>query len=125
MIQKIDERNFQAITLGWGGSIETDPNQIFHSDSIGDGGDNFVSYSNLDLDKLIDEARQQMDPVKRRELWHQVHAILYEDQPYTFLFNSRSVVFVDKRVRNVAVTRGGLNDLTERYVPRNEQRYTQ
>ena len=125
MIQRIDQRNFDAITLGWGGVIESDPKQIFHSDMIEGGGDNYISYRNPELDQLIDEARVTVDDEKRLGLWRHVHRILQDDQPYTFLFNFESVVFMDKRFQNVKVTKTGLSDPTEYFVPTDRQRWTQ
>jgi peptide/nickel transport system substrate-binding protein len=125
MLQRMDERNFDAITLGWGGTIESDPKQIFHSASIAEGGDNYVNYANPQLDKLIDTARVTMDESKRRALWHQVHRILHEDEPYTFLFTRKAVIFVDKRFGNVQVTKTGLNEYMEWYTPKPLQRWSQ
>ena len=124
MLGRIDERNFEAITLGWSSGVESDPKQIFHSDSIAGGGNNYVSYRNEELDTAIDEARLTVDFDERTALWHRVHRILQTDQPYTFLFNSKSVVFLDKRFRNVMLTKVGLNDRTEYFVPKGEQRWT-
>ena len=124
MVQKMDAREIDAITLGWTGGIEGDLKQIFHSASIADGGSNYVAYSNPELDALIDEARVTVDEDERLKLWREAAAILHEDQPYTFLFDSKSVVFVDDRFKNVKVTKTGLNDPVEYYVPREEQRWT-
>jgi len=125
MLQRINDRNFEAITLGWGGTVESDPKQIFHSDSIEGGGDNYIAYRNEELDPLIDAARTTVDEAERNALWHRIHAILHEDQPYTFLFNSKSVVYIDDRFGNVEVTKLGLNDRTEYYVPAGEQLYSE
>ncbi|MFP4144063.1 MAG: peptide-binding protein [Phycisphaeraceae bacterium] len=124
MKQRLDERSFDAITLGWTGSIEGDPKQIFHSDSIAGGGSNHVSYRSEELDRLIDEARQTLDKDERMAMWHEAHQILHEDQPYTFLFFSKAVVFVDQRIRNVEVTQSGMNERTELYVPAELQRWS-
>ncbi len=123
MINRINDRAFDAITLAWGGSIESDPKQIFHSDSIADGGSNYVSYRNEDLDRIVDVARVTVDEDERTAMWHEVHRILHEDQPYTFLFNRKGYAFVDKRFRNVQVTKTGLNSPVEQYVPVDIQRY--
>lgn len=124
MLQRIDERDFDAITLGWTGNIEGDPKQIFHSESMAEGGSNYVSYANEQLDALIDKARLSLDVDERMAMWHEVHRILHDDQPYTFLFFSKSPVFIDKRIHNVKVTRTGLNDRTEMYVPKPLQLWT-
>ncbi|MBN4060941.1 peptide-binding protein, partial [bacterium AH-315-I18] len=125
MIQRINQRQFDAMTLGWSGSVEGDPNQIFHSNMVADGGDNYTHYINKDLDKLIDEARVTMDQDARMKLWHQVHNILHEDQPYTFLWTTRAVLYMDKRLQNVQRVKTGINSLSEWYVPRAMQRWDQ
>jgi len=123
MIQRIDNRKFDAMTLGWSGTIEGDPNQIFHSKAIDDGGDNYIHYINKDLDKAIDEARVTMDEDKRMGLWHKVHEYLHEDQPYTFLWTTRAVVFVNKRIHNVQQLKLGLNSTNEWFVPLAQQKW--
>ena len=55
-----------------------------------------MSYANPKLDKLMEEARSTVDEAKRMPLWQQCHRIIHEDQPYTFLFNSKALVFLDK-----------------------------
>ena len=113
------------VLLGWGGgSIEKDIRQMYHSSQIADGADNFMSYSNPELDKLIDEARVTMDEKTRMKLWQKCHAILYEDQPYTYMFNSQSLRFIDKRIANIQKVTQGLNDRIEWFVPTDLQRWT-
>ena len=123
--ERINGRTFDAIMLGWGGgSIEKDIRQMYHSSQIADGADNFMSYSNPELDKLIDEARVTMDEKTRMKLWQKCHAILYEDQPYTYMFNSQSLRFIDKRIANIQKVTQGLNDRIEWFVPTDLQRWT-
>ncbi len=124
MQQKLSERNFDAITLGWGGSIETDPYQMFHSDQIADGGDNGMSYNSPRADDLIERARVSIDFDERTALWHELHAVLAEEQPYAFMFNRKAVAFVDRRLQNVRVTGVGLNLADEYYVPAGRQLHT-
>ena len=125
LLQRIDDRRFDAITLAWTSGIESDPKQIFHSDSIADGGNNYIGYRNEELDALIDQARVTVDEDERIAMWQQIHRILQDDQPYTFLFNTKSVIFLDKRFENVMLTKVGLNDRTEFFVPTSAQRWTQ
>jgi peptide/nickel transport system substrate-binding protein len=126
MIDLLTRRDFEAITLGWTSGIETDIYQIFHSSQIEDNADNFVSYKNPELDKLIDKARATVDEAERMPLWQACERILVEDQPYTFLMRRKSLVFIDKRFRNIEVTRLGLSFgfvPIENYVPAELQRY--
>jgi peptide/nickel transport system substrate-binding protein len=66
-----------------------------------------------------------MDRDKRMELWHAVHRIIHEDQPYTFIYISHELEFLDNRFRNVEQTKIGLNPDAEWYVPTALQKFTQ
>lgn len=131
LVDKLNNSNFEAVTLGWSGQPEDDPYQVFHSDAIKDQGDNRVSYRNPELDKVIEKARTTVDRGKRMELWHQVHRILHEDQPYTFLFDRKALRFFNKRIQNVRVSKLGLNfenlnpdSPIPWFIPTHEQRMT-
>lgn len=88
--KSLDEQKFDAVALGWGGgSVESDPKQIWHSGSSKAGGSNFISYSNPEVDKLIEVARQEMDAKKRSEMWKKIYKMIAEDAPYVFMFNAR------------------------------------
>ncbi len=126
MLDNLKKRDFDAITLGWSGSIEGDLYQIFHSSQIADGGNNSIGYSNPELDKIIELARGTVDEEQRMDLWRKAEEILYQDQPYTFLVRRKSLEFVDKRIHNVAQTRLGLNlgvAPIENYVPEKLQKH--
>lgn len=83
-----------------------------------------MSYSNLELDKAIEQARSTVDESVRMPIWHRVHRMLHEDQPYTFLFFPKSLLFIDGRINNVERVKLGLNDREEWFVPRARQRWT-
>ncbi len=126
MLEQSDKKDFDVMIIGWTSVVETDLYQIFHSSQIGDKGDNFISYKNPDLDKCIEEARSTVDKEKRMPIWHRCEKYLYEDQPYTFLFRRASLVFVDKRFKNLKVTNFGLNldrMPVETYVQATNQKY--
>ena len=89
-IKKLDERSFQAVRLAWsGGSIDWDPKQVWHSDSAGAAGSNFISYKNPKVDKLIDEARVTLDQKKRIVILQEVYKMIADDVPYAFFFNEK------------------------------------
>lgn len=128
MLENLDKKDFDAITLGWTSGIETDLYQNFHSSQAKSKGDNFIGYKNSALDSLIDQARRTVDEAKRMPLWRQAEQQLYEDQPYTFLMRRKSLLFVDKRIHNLQMTKLGLNLGSlpiETYVPTAQQKYTQ
>jgi peptide/nickel transport system substrate-binding protein len=125
MVENIQQKNFDAITLAWTSGIEIDIFQMFHSSQTVEGGDNFINYQNPELDKVIDAARAEVDEAKRMQLWHQAERILVDDQPYTFLFRRNTMAFVDKRIKNLEKTGLGLNLMSvpvEIYVPADLQK---
>ena len=128
MLELLDKKDFEAITLGWTSGIETDIFQMFHGSQAKTNGDNFINYKSDELDKLIDEARKTVNPEKRMPIWQQAEAVMFEDQPYTFLFRRKSLAFFDKRLSNLKLTKLGLNSRfkpLEVYVPKTMQKYTQ
>lgn len=110
-------RDYDAVALGWTGNLESDPYQIFHSSMIPPPGDNATSYANRELDALIEKARMTPDEEARMAMWHEVHRILHDDQPYTFMMAQKSLLFFDDRIRNIERTQTGLTPTLEWYVP--------
>lgn len=123
LLERIRQKQVEAQFSGWGGSIEDDLYQIFHSSGIQGTGDNRVSYSNPELDRLIEQARTTIDETERNRLWQRCHRILHEDQPYTFLFNSDNLLFVDGRFENVKIDKMGVNSFREWFVPVARQKW--
>ena len=69
-----------------------------------------------------------MDLEERIKVWQECHAILHEDQPYTFLTRSKLRIWLDDRIHNVErMPALGLNYVStwptqlEWYVPKDEQ----
>lgn len=89
-LKQLDDKKFEAVALAWsGGDIDLDPKQIWHSSSSTKGGSNFISYSNSEVDKLIDQSREELDKAKRVKLLRQVYAKIAADAPYAWMFVPR------------------------------------
>ena len=125
MLDLLKRRDYDAITLGWSSGVETDIYQMLHSEQRFDNGDNFINYNNPKLDRLIEQARGTVDEDKRMPLWQQAEAIIYDDQPYTFLMRRKSLIFIDRRMHNIEITKLGINLSTpvEWYVPAELHKY--
>ncbi len=119
--QKVMDRDFDALSMAWGGNVESDPYQIWHS-SQRQKGSNYVNFNNPQADALIEQARQTLDPDKRNILYHQFHRILHEEQPYTFIYTRPEQRFLDRRFHNVIIHKLGIDE-HEWYVPTQLQKY--
>ncbi len=117
----LDDRNFDAVIMGWSLPVEADPYQVWHSSQI-EKGSNFIGFSNREADLIIEEGRVTFDKEKRVKLYRRFHQIMHEEQPYTFLFVNESLVAVDRRFENVNVYPLGL-DTSEWWVPTKRQKY--
>lgn len=125
MLDFMDNRTFDAILLGWSSGVETDIDQMFHSEQIEEG-DNFIGYKSTELDKLIDKARGMVEEDERMPVWQQAESVLHDTQPYTFLMRRKTLLFMDDRFKNLEITKLGLNTIQvpiETYVPLDMQRH--
>ena len=94
----VNTGEFDAVVLGWSMGIDPDLFQLWHSSQAGPQQLNFVGYSNPEADKLIIRIRKEYNRDRQREMTHQLHRIIYEDQPYTFLYAPLSTRVLDKKI---------------------------
>jgi peptide/nickel transport system substrate-binding protein len=123
----LDDRDYDAISLGWTGSLEDDPYQIWHSSQMANQGSNHVSFSNREADTLMEKARSEFDPRRRNAYYHRLHAILHAEQPYTFVSSGYSLLAVSKKIKCAGMPGGGIKVhsmgilQSEWYVPKANQ----
>lgn len=86
-LKKIGERDFDAYTGAWVPGWETDLFQIWHSSEADKPqSSNYVSFKNPEGDRIAEALRREFDTEKRIELCHQFHALVHDEQPYTFFY---------------------------------------
>ena len=107
----VNTAEFDAVVLGWSMGIDPDLYQIWHSSQAGPQQLNFVGYDNPRADDLIIRIRREYNRDRQRDLAHQLHQLIHEDQPYTFLYAPLGTRVLDKKI--VLVNR--LEDGSERY----------
>jgi len=121
--QTVADRKFDAVRFAWGSGIDDDPYQIWHSSQIENHGSNYVGYRNPTVDQILEQGRETFDPIARWSLYRQLHRILYEDQPYTFMFCFQTLIFYNNKFRNVKLycTQPGY-DLREWYIQKSDNK---
>ncbi|MBU1062260.1 MAG: peptide-binding protein [Candidatus Omnitrophica bacterium] len=121
----IDKRRFDAVLLGWGLSLEPDMYDIWYSAKTKEGEFNFVGYSNQEVDKLLLEGRRTFAQEERAGIYRRIHEILYEEQPYLFLYVPDALPIIHGRFKGIEVGPGGIgHNFIKWHVPEGEQRYT-
>lgn len=88
-IKIMDEGKFDALSLAWMTTVEFDPKQIWHSSSAVKGGSNIIKYKVPEVDKLIEQARGEMNRAKRIKMLRKVYERIAADAPYVFMFNEK------------------------------------
>ncbi len=94
----INTGEFDAVVLGWSMGIDPDLYQLWHSSQAGPQQLNFVGYQDPEADELIVRIRREYDRDLQRELAHQLHRVIYEDQPYTFLYATVGTRVLDRKI---------------------------
>ena len=125
VIENVRDRQYDAYAGAWLSGLQQDPYQLWHSSSIGNRGSNFGSFDNPEADRLMEEARTEFDPEKRKQLYWRFQEILHEEQPYTFMLYPQESVTYHRRFQGVDFlpVRPGY-DLTKWFVPLVSQRYS-
>jgi ABC-type transport system substrate-binding protein len=103
MLQNLRKKEFDATILGWALNWKSDPFQIFHGSQADlPESSNSIGYQNAEVDKLIEELRVTLDEDKQTEIFHKIHKLIYDDQPYTFLFMDKATAGHDARIENIS-----------------------
>ena len=96
----VSKGRFQLAILRWVGSTDPDLYRLAFHSSEKPPGRNRGSYSNPELDKLLDQGISIEDPKKRIELYNQVQRIVYDDLAIVPLWYDMLVALSTKRVLN-------------------------
>ena len=125
MLQGLKEHRFDSSTLqlAHGDLTDVDAYQGWHSSATA-GGTNFANFRNPEADRLLEQARQEFDSEKRKQLFWKWQEIVEDEQPVTFLYYFQEPAAYSKRFQNVQwlPLRPGY-DLTTWWVPKAQQKY--
>ncbi|MBO5959400.1 MAG: peptide-binding protein [Lentisphaeria bacterium] len=122
VIQRMEQRNFEAVMAGWTTPLTSDPYQLWHSDNASAAGSsNFISFADPEADKLIEQIRSSFDDAARNRAYHQFHKLLHEEQPYLFLFSQNNLLGISGRYKNLRVFPLGVENQIL-WTPRGQQK---
>ncbi len=82
--------------LGWG-NVTYDADNTLSSQLVGDAVTS--TYANPQVDRLVDAARYELDPAKRRALYARALRIVHDDAPWLFLFQYEDLYATAKRLQ--------------------------
>ncbi|NUN51970.1 MAG: hypothetical protein HUU06_04155, partial [Planctomycetaceae bacterium] len=116
--EKTRKHEFQASIAAWGTGTDPDTNwNIWHTEMIEqEGGRNYSCYSNKRVDSLFESARKEFDETKRRDMYREIQKIIYDEQPYTFVWNRPTTWAFNNRIRGVTFSPRGVWNFDPSYM---------
>ncbi len=134
--ENMRKKDYQAALTGWSAALFVDPSTIWHSDVTCDGPDaapdckprkyefNFVGYSNPKADALMDKGLATPDPAEAAPLWRELQEVIYDDQPYLFMWWMDEIVGIHERFEDTSIdVLSPLRNLHEWNVPEDKIKY--
>jgi peptide/nickel transport system substrate-binding protein len=104
LIERLRSRDYEMNSGGWGQDpVPADLKQIWHTESDRPDGSNRVGFGNAESDALIDQIRVTLNEDERVDMYMRIQEVVYEEQPYIFLFSPRERIAIHKRF-NTTVT---------------------
>ena len=107
-LEKMRKHEFEAFIAT--GQLFTDPDlwvNYYHSRNY-ELGRNYGGYLNSRVDEVLDLSRRALDREKRKAYFQEFQALVYDDQPYLYLWDYTTTWGFSKRVRGVTLAKSGV-----------------
>ena len=114
-LDKTAQGEHDMYILGWSnpvGDADYGLYALFHSKNKGDPG-NRSFYENPEVDRLLDEGRQETDPEKRLAIYKEVQQIIAEDQPMVFIHHKDYLLGVSNAIEGFDINMAGKYQLRD------------
>ncbi|MFT4977145.1 MAG: peptide/nickel transport system substrate-binding protein [Myxococcota bacterium] len=120
--ERLRKKDYEAALSGWSAGLFVDPSVIWTSGPEYEF--NFVTYKNERVDELIAQGLRTPDPAVAAPIWLEMQQLIYDDQPYAFLYWMDEIVGVHERFEDAKVNvSGALTDLHTWHVPADQVKY--
>jgi len=106
--KRMDAGDFDAVASSWSGDPNPDLYGYWASIEGPPNGLNNLSYANPEVDRLLAAVRTELDPARRLPLFHQIHRLIHDDAPATFVFQGAQKYAVARSIGGLVTTPVGL-----------------
>ena len=133
--ENLRRKDYDAALAGWAAGLFVDPSTIWHSDIECDEDSppdceprkyefNFTGYSNPRADELMQQGLRTPIPEESAPLWQELQEVIYDDQPYLFLWWMDEIVGIHERFEDTTIdVQSALSNLHEWRVPPDKVKY--
>ncbi len=98
-----DKHDFDIVFGEWLFDNSSNIYSLFHSSETEAGGDNFISFKQATVDSLLEVFSETINQEVRRRINYELHEILNDEVPYTFLWTLEKNAAVDNKVKKFIV----------------------
>jgi peptide/nickel transport system substrate-binding protein len=101
---KARRHNFDMLMSGFSGTaIPDDPDLFLGSENWTNNGSNYTGFGDATTDNLIQQSNRTLDENKRIGIFKQLQAIVYDQQPFIFLYGVKRKVIISKKFDNAGM----------------------
>jgi len=121
----VQQDDYDLFLMGLGFELDPDLSILFHSKYTWPDGWNLTGYTNDRVDELLDEGVKYVTQEERQPIYHELAAIIADEVPVIYLYGTEAVVAVNNRVKNIEPvpdTVGIMHNVTEWYIPEDQQK---
>ena len=103
-LERLSAGNFDLFAGAWSSDpVEESYRQVWHTEAITNGA-NFTGFGDAATDQLIERFDQEIDPARRQAICRQIQSVLYEEQPYIFLWASTRSMLIRRNLRSAEIS---------------------
>lgn len=110
----IKPREYEALIIGHRLSADPDLYSFWHSSQKGDPGQNLAAFDSKEVDKLLEEARMELNPQIRTEKYLEIQKLISQDNPAVFLYSPYYLYPVNNKVKGIQTS----------YIPSSSRRFS-
>ena len=108
LIARSEAGDFDAAIWAWEEATKVDLTGAWSTPSPTQGSNNFIAYSNPEVDRLIAAAREEPDYSRAKVLFDRIQEIIVDDQPVTFLYEANELVAISRALRGAEINAAGV-----------------
>jgi peptide/nickel transport system substrate-binding protein len=103
LISRLESGDFESVIWAWTEATKVDLTPLWAAPVGGAGTDNYLSYANPEVDRLIATAREETDTARAKALLVRAQQLIVQDQPATFLYEADQLVGVSRHLRGAEI----------------------
>ncbi len=108
LISRTEAGDFDAVLWAWEEATKIDLTGTWSTPAPDQASNNFIGYSNPEVDRLIAVAREEPDYTRAKVLLDRIQEAIVADQPVTFLYEANRLVAASRSIEGADINAAGV-----------------